>query len=57
MYEMHGQLIIINATTPLPLFAIAVSGGGVVTLIMIDRPCISYMAINIEQLRSFKTTK
>jgi len=29
MYEMHGQLIIIIATTPLPLSAIAVSGSGV----------------------------
>jgi len=29
MYEMHGQLIIINVTTPLPLYAVAESGGGV----------------------------
>ena len=29
MHEMHGQLIITNVTTPLPLYAVAESGGGV----------------------------
>ena len=29
MYEMHGQLIIINVTTPPPLSATAESDGGV----------------------------
>jgi hypothetical protein len=29
MYEMHGRLIIISVTTPLPLTATAESGSGV----------------------------